>query len=458
MKTETVQTFRSLSENVGQYNLRGKILLIPEMNRISCRLLAGVFRGFGIRAQVMETYKGLDLGMEYTSGKECYPCQVTLGDILHFMRREKERLGADFIADEYIYFMPESEGPCRFGMYNKFQRIVLDSFPELRNLKIGTLTTGDAYSLDGIIDRDLVGDLRKASYFSVVAADIMDRLLWRVRPYEKEEGMADDFIEKAVRKMEDAFEKYGVSKAFDKILDSLEEVIEEGRSIMDQAILPKPLIGMVGEIYLRCHTHSNQDIIRLLERHGAEVVNASIAEWVNFVGYNKLREARQEFRLNLKQFRLGFMWAILKRLAHLQVELQYQEFRQRQVYERARSLIDLAGDHSVGHLYEVLKENDLFCFDTGTEACLSIPGILEYARSGFNGVVNVYPFTCMPSTVTSAVVRPMMNRLKIPYLDAPYDSSFQPGRETAIRTFMYQAVQHMKRNGRRNHSESHPSR
>ena len=127
----------------------------------------------------------------------------------------------------------------------------------------------------------------------------------------------------------------------------------------------------------------------------------------------------------------------------------YQEFRQKQVYKRAEALIDHAGDHKIAHLEEILQEDDLYSFDIGTEACLSIAGILEYAREGFNGVVNVYPFTCMPSTAASAIISPVINRLGVPYLDTPYDSSFQPGREAAIRTFMYQAHQHMKRNGRK---------
>jgi predicted nucleotide-binding protein (sugar kinase/HSP70/actin superfamily) len=71
-------------------------LLIPEMNRMASHLVAATFRGFGVTAQVMETYNGLDLGKEYTSGKECYPCQITLGDILYFVQKEKERLGEAF--------------------------------------------------------------------------------------------------------------------------------------------------------------------------------------------------------------------------------------------------------------------------------------------------------------------------------------------------------------------------
>ena len=101
----------------------------------------------------------------------------------------------------------------------------------------------------------------------------------------------------------------------------------------------------------------------------------------------------------------------------------------------------------------ILKEEDLFAFDAGTEACLSIPAIVEYAREGYNGVVNVYPFTCMPGTTTSAIVKPFMNDLGVPYLDTLYDSSIQPVREVAIRTFMYQAFQHFKRHGRKSHKD-----
>ncbi len=449
MESAKIIDFQSLTEKVGRFNLSDKTCLIPEMNRIGSHLLAAVFRGYGIHAKVMETYKGLDLGNEYTSGKECYPCQITTGDILYCMKEERERLGDAFNPEEYIYFMPEADGPCRFGMYNKYQRIVLDSFPELERLKIGSLSTSDGYSLSGIIDDSRVRDLRKTSYFSLVVGDILDRLLWRIRPYEKGPGLSDDFIEKSMHLMEDTFERFGPDKDFDNILKELEAVIEEGKGIIDPESPPRPLIGIVGEIYLRTHIHANQDVIRVLERYGAEVVNASIAEWANYTSYDRLRETKAKFRLCLRQFRFGPLKSYLKDMVSFGGDFYYQKFRQQNTYRRVRSLVDLPEDHGIGHLEEILMEKDLFSFDVGTEACLSISGIVAYARDGYNGVVNVYPFTCMPSTITSAIVRPLMNELGIPYLDTPYDSSFQPGREAAIRTFMYQANQHFKRHGRK---------
>lgn len=448
MEPSKIIAFQSLTENLGKFHLRKKRVLIPEMNRIGARLFAATFRSFGIDAQVLETYRGLDLGKAYTSGKECYPCQVTMGDILYFAKKEKERLREAFNSEDYIYFMPGSDGPCRFGMYNKYQRIVLDSFPELKSLKICSLTTKDGYSVAGILEKEKVLNFKKAGYLSLVVADALDRLTWRIRPYEKEPGMTDEFMEGALHRMERCFNAYGASTGFDGILRTLEEIAFEGKEIIDPRIPRKPLIGIVGEIFLRMHTESNQDLIKLLERYGAEVVNASLGEWVNYVTYEAFRQARQRLRLSLKQLQLSPIKACVKDMLGYGIDFLYQETRQKAVYERVRAAINVVGDHRISNLEKTLRRSDLFSFDLGTEACLSIAGIVQYARDGYNGVLNVYPFTCMPGTTTSAIVKPLMNRQAVPYLDAPYDGNYQPGREGAVRTFMYQAYQHLERHGR----------
>jgi predicted nucleotide-binding protein (sugar kinase/HSP70/actin superfamily) len=449
METEKKSQFKSFSRSVGRFGLHKKTVLIPEMNRIAAHLFAATFRGFGIQAKVLETYKGIDLGLEYTSGKECFPCQVTLGDILYFMRQEKEKLGEAFNPEDYLYFLPEAEGPCRFGMYNKYQRIVLDSFPGLDKLKIVSITSLDGYSLSGLLEESDHKDLRKAGYFSLVMADLLDRLLWRIRPYEKEQGMADEFMEKSMHAMADVLETYCPRKRFDKALNKLEEVVEQGRGVIDPQLPRKPLIGIVGEVFVRMHAQANHNLIRTLERFGAEVVNASLTEWVNFVSYVGYKNGTHGFRLNVKQLRLSHAGEHLKKMIGFKGELLYQELSQKKAYKRVQSILDLEQDHKMSHLDRVLQQDDLFSIVLGTEPCCGIAGIVEYARRGYNGVVNVYPFTCMLSLTTSAIVKPVVEKLKIPFLDAPCDSSIQPGRETAIRTFMYQARQHLKRNGKK---------
>ena len=248
--------------------------------------------------------------------------------------------------------------------------------------------------------------------------------------------------------MADTLEAYGPRKQFDKVLNKLEEIFEEGKSIINPRLPRKPLIGIVGEVFVRMHLQANHHLIRTLEKFGAEVVNASLTEWVNFTSYVGYKNGAHGFRLNLKQLRLSQVGEHLKKMIGFKGELLYQEHSQRKAYKKIQPIIDLEQDHKMSHLDHILERDDLFSVVLGTEPCCGIAGIVEYARRGYNGVVNVYPFTCMLSLTTSAIVKPVVERLKIPFLDAPCDSSIQPGREAAIRTFMYQAHQHMRRNGK----------
>src|SRR5208282_5530051 len=61
----------------------------------------------------------VQIGRKYTLGKECFPCILTTGDMLRTSRRP------DFDPDGSAFFMPSGSGPCRFGQYHRFHRMVL---------------------------------------------------------------------------------------------------------------------------------------------------------------------------------------------------------------------------------------------------------------------------------------------------------------------------------------------
>jgi len=447
-KVTQLDTFRDMAERVGRFSAQGKRFLVPEMNPMNSHLLAGVFQGFGTPAEVMETYTGLDLGKKYTSGKECFPCVVTLGDILYFMEKEKERLGDKFNPENYMYFMPEADGPCRFGMYNKLHRIILDTLPGLERVQITSLSSDDAYDLAGLVPTEKLQEFRKAGFLSIVVGDILDRLLWRIRPYERSEGITDAFIMDARNNLSGSFAKHSSSGNLTPILLDLEEIVKQAKGLIDPSIPRKPLIGVVGEIYVRTHVKSNQDTIRVLERYGAEAVNASVGEWINYTTYDQVRMARIALRLHLKSLQLKEIKKDLLKYLKYNLTLLYQYLQQRKVYRMVRNYIDVIEDHKIGHLDRVLTKSKAFSFEVGTEACLSIPSALVLARHGYNGIVNIFPFTCMPSNLTASIAKPLMAKLNVPYIDVSYDGSFQPGREAALRTFMYQAFQHCKAHGR----------
>lgn len=441
---------------VKQFDVTGKTLLIPDMARFAARTLAACFRAVGVNALIMETYDGLAMGKEFTSGKECFPCQVTLGDILSFLKSEKERLGPAFRPEKYVYFLPEADGPCRFGMYNKMQRLVLDRFDEFRDVPITYVSTRNSYSADAIMPPKASSIFRKLSYAAIITADIMDRTVWRVRPYEIRPGITDSFMDKALGVVMEEIEEKGALLEFNKLNDLVEDIVSTAKTFIDDRKPRRPLIGIVGEIYVRTHPESNQHIARLIERFGGEVVVASIAEWINYITYDMARDQKRLLRLAWLNRDFESVREILPKLASTQIEKYYQLYRQHKGYSRALKHLDIQKDHRIGTLEKRLDGNHLYNFDVGTEAGLSIGAALEQVHEGFDGVVNVFPFTCMPSAICTAVLKPLLNRMRMPYLDAPYDGAIQPNREIALRTFMYQAAQRREsriagknRNGRR---------
>lgn len=445
MSSETgSHSFDRFQSSVGRFDISGKTLLIPDMAPIGARLLAACFRAFGVDAVLMKTYEGLALGKEYTSGKECFPCQVTLGDILHHLKKEQERLGSDFSTKNYVYFMPEADGPCRFGMYNKMQRLILDRFPQFREVPIVSLSTGDAYGAGGLLPPHQASIFRKLSYVAVIIADVLDRIVWRVRPYERRAGMTDNHMEEAVQMLASMIESTGATLDFNLLHQKVEEIALQASSFIDRRKPRRPRIGIVGEIYLRSHPDSNQNIIRCLEAFGGEVVDASLGEWVNFVTFERIKKTRRRWKLAWRRKDHAQLRLILRQLLDLEIERGYQFWRQSQVYRRAMRHLDIQPDHTIGSIERRLQRDHLFTFDIGTEAALSIGGALAYVHEGFDGIVNVFPFTCMPSTICAAVLKPLLHREGIPYLDAPYDGTTQPNREVALRTFMYQAKQHLE--------------
>ena len=99
----------------------GRTLYIPYMSDCAYGV-AACFRSYGQRAEVMNVADESVLvrGRQFTTGKECLPCAITTGEMLKVL----ESQGGD-AAEKVAFFMPAASGPCRLGMYNCLQRLVL---------------------------------------------------------------------------------------------------------------------------------------------------------------------------------------------------------------------------------------------------------------------------------------------------------------------------------------------
>ena len=102
-------------------SLEGRTIYIPRMGEGSSRAFAAAFRAIGVKAEASPEgdERTKELAARYTSGDECYPERVTLGNFLKVMERD------DFDPSKIAFFMPTATGPCRFGQYAPFLRRAL---------------------------------------------------------------------------------------------------------------------------------------------------------------------------------------------------------------------------------------------------------------------------------------------------------------------------------------------
>lgn len=407
--------------------LTDRVIYIPRMAE-GALVLAAAFRAIGVKADIMPTYTpaGIEFGKKHTSGKECFPCIVTTGDMFDMIERQK-KAGVD-VARELAFFMPETEGPCRFGQYSRLHRILLDTYG-YKDVQILSPSSENSYDFGGLIDSKQSLLLRKLAWQAVVYSDMLEKCLWRIRPYEKQKGVTDRVFERALKEGIEAIASGGglaliraakrAAAAFSKI-----EVIKA----------QKPLIGIVGEIFVRTHKESNQQLVRKLEGLGCETYVSSVAEWINYTTNTSIEDSRELFEHSRSLS--SFSSAAQSYLAE-----GYQRLAAKMISFPFRHLLKGRFDHDTKHILSEVA--GIFSNHINGEAILSIGGALSFAKDGFNGVVNAMPFTCMPSTIASSILKVKM-RQKAPFVDMVYDGSIQPNRDTNLETFVFQAKQNLE--------------
>ncbi len=143
--------------------------------------VAAAFKACGVEAEVLpdSDQETLIWGRKLTSGKECYPCILTTGDMVKLINRK------NFDPDRSAFFMPSGTGPCRFGQYHRFHRLVLDElgFPQVPVYAPDQSET--LYQELGMVGGS---DFTRLGWQGIVAIDCLEKKLRETRPYEKNPG------------------------------------------------------------------------------------------------------------------------------------------------------------------------------------------------------------------------------------------------------------------------------
>jgi predicted nucleotide-binding protein (sugar kinase/HSP70/actin superfamily) len=367
----------------GSHQLKGKRVFIPPMAYGSGRTFAAAFRAVGLDADITppSDHRTRELGAKYTSGDECYPAKVTIGDFMKLLERP------DVEPAELVFFMPTAEGPCRFGQYAPYLRHILDTngYPHTQVL---SPTSGNGY--DGL--GDLARPFMRTGWRALIAADILQKMLLHYRPFELQKGATESVYEDCLDDVCATIESTTISPAVQlkALRAALVRCRDRFRSIAIRRDPSAPLIGIVGEIFCRLHTFSNENLVRRLEEYEAEAWISDITEWVWYTNSEHFRK----LKLTGRQVSTEALSAwIRNRIQHRDEHYLLEPFRD-----------DFAG-YEEPKISEILEYAKPYLPADGAmgEMVLNVGKAVYLARKGVDGIIDISPFTCMNGIICEAI-------------------------------------------------------
>ncbi len=364
-------------------SITGKRIYIPPMAYGSARAFAAAFRAIGLDAEPTppSDNRTRELGARHTSGDECYPAKVTVGDFMRLLERP------DVQPSEVALFMPTAEGPCRFGQYAPYLRHVLDAngFGEVEIL---SPTSQNAYQGMGDLARPFV----RTGWRALLCADLLQKLLLMHRPYEAKRGDTESVYEASLADLCRTLETTPVVPAvqLEALRQSLIRSRGRFRKLAGRRGDALPLIGIVGEIFCRLNTFSNENLVSSLEGYGAEAWLSDIVEWIWYTDSERFRKLKLEGRMISREaLRAWISRRVQKHDEHVLMAPFAEDFRGREEPD----------------IYEILESARPYLPREGAfgEMVLNIGKAVFLARKGAAGIIDISPFTCMNGIVCEAI-------------------------------------------------------
>ncbi len=400
--------------------VEGRVLYFPHMND-AAKAISAAARSCGIQSEVlpMQTEQDLALGRQYTSSRECFPMICTTGSFL------KKLMEPGVDPAKVSFFMPDHNGPCRFGQYNHLQRVIFDKLG-FEKAEIVSPSNDSSYA-------DVAGKnaarFRFLSWKGFVAVDFLRKLKQETKPYELIAGNTESVYRKSLQKTVECIEKgaHGLH-------DTLTECLAEFKLIPMDKEHRKPVIAVIGEIFMRDNDFCNGGLINRLEQLGVETLLSPFSEWLSYSTYRYGRDSKWK-----KDVR-GFVKSKIQGIAqHLSAESILRD-------------IIKDTDHAKNvPLHAMLSLcNPYVHKDYDGDPAISMGTAAYLATRGIAGVAAILPFTCMPGTLIASVSDSFRkDHNNLPWINIAYDGQDSVSLDTRLQAFVFQ-VKEFAHEGSRN--------
>jgi len=388
---------------------KDRVMYFPYMND-GAYMIAAAARSCGIASEVLpkQTGEDLALGRKYTSSKECFPMICTTGS---FLKKLMEP-GAD--PSKMSFFMPDHNGPCRFGQYNQFHRILFDRLG-FQAAELITPSNDTSYE-------DVAGEhgqkFRINAWKGFVVADYLHKIHRETRPYETNKGDSDLLYTDALSRLEKCIENGSAG-----LHKTLVGIASDYKAIKIDKRERKPVVSIIGEIFMRDNATCNGNISGRLEDLGVEVFVAPFSEWISYSTYRFTRDSRWK---NDK-----------KGIIKSKIQGWGQEVIAASLLKGIEKFIDHEKDVSLHDMLNLCNKYVSEFYDG--DPPIAIGTSVALAGRGVSGIAAILPFTCMPGTLVASVSDSFRkDHNNIPFINIAYDGQDSVSLDTKLQAFVYQ--------------------
>jgi len=368
--------------------LTGKTLLIPNWDPLSLRLVVANLRREGIDARLLEeTEAGVQKGLRHNSG-QCIPLNIVAQEFIDYVEKY------DLDPARTVLWSIHSSLTCNLAMFPHHIQTLL------ANHGNGMQHAGVYRGGLSFLDISLRAPLN--TYYAYLFGGNLRRLACKIRPYETHAGETDQAMAWAMDILEDAFAGNRPK------IDALTQVIQRFEQI-DRQPGRRPKVAIFGDLYVRDNRRMNQDLIRLIEAHGGEVITTPYSSYAKMTAQQYLR----------KWFREGKYLDVLTTKAIVtlvkQMERTYEGYFE--------SILGAEPDYDQPP-EKILSAYNIRVENTG-ESMDNILKIYYLARHypDLSLFVQTNPAFCCPSLVTEAMARQIEKNTGIPVVNITYDGT-----------------------------------
>ncbi len=348
-------------------------ILVPQMSPIHFTYLAEAIHSCGYNAVLLPPVdkNSVEEGLKYINNDTCYPTIVTLGQIISALK------SGDYDLSRTAVFMSQTGGGCRASNYVALLRKALKDL----GMEQVPVVSFNAVGLEKNPGFKITAKMGLRLAVGCVYGDLMMRVLYATRPYEKIKGscqaVMDKWHDKIIHNILH-FNTVTYAKNIKGIVEDFDKIERTGEE--------KPKVGVVGEILVKYHPNANNDIVGIIESEGGEAVVLDLLDFFLYGMYNK-------------KFNYEHMAGTYKQMFINKQGIRAVEFFRKPMRKALRQSKHFSEPSHIEETAEAAMQITSIGNQCG-EGWLLTGEMVELISHGVENVVCLQPFACLPNHVT----------------------------------------------------------